>query len=249
MKKLHSNIIFWKIEKRKKDKKNRKTLSIISQHGTCISCEKWEGRAVGGLTWLSATCHPLFFAIVCHLPSIVHHLPSIIHFLSFIIHCLPSIICSPLVCCPWSVVLHPLSIDFHLLSVVLHPLSLFVIHHLLSVILHSSSFISCLLFVIFCPLLVATSALKSSLKTATGLDQDCKRPDLQSWSFSLRLEDCKKTGCGGPVLSVKTGLFYPSNNISKTTWSLEILVLASLASLAISSALAWETRANRLIRF
>ena len=194
-----------------------------------------RGRAVRGLTWLSATCHPLFFAIVCHLPSIVHHLPSIIHFLSFIIHCLPSIICSPLVCCPW--------------SVVLHPLSLFVIHHLLSVILHSSSFISCLLFVIFCPLLVATSALKSSLKTATGLDQDCKRPDLQSWSFSLRLEDCKKTGCGGSVLLVKTGLLYPSNNISKTTWSLEMLVLASLASLAISSALAWETRANRLIRF
>jgi len=34
---------------------------------------------------------------------------------------------------------------------------------------------------------------------------------------ALRLQDCKKTGYGGPALSVKTGLLYPSNDPSKCT--------------------------------
>ena len=117
--------------------------------------------------------------VVFHLSSIVHHLSSVVccssllsvicHPLSivchpsFIIHCSPSIVHSPFA---WSVVLHPLSVNFHLLSDILHPLSivlhccpLFIIHHPLSVILPLSSFVSCLSFIILCPLLVATSLL------------------------------------------------------------------------------------------
>ena len=53
-----------------------------------------------------------------------------------------------------------------------------------------------------------TSALKFSLKTA------------KDWTRGLglavlRLEDCTKTSCGGPVLLVKTSLLYPSNYPSK----------------------------------
>ena len=175
---------------------------------------------------LSIICHPSF--IFCHSSSIVCHplfvrLLSVAHDLLFFIHC-PLIF----ICC---------------LLFFIHCLCLSsIICCLSSFKLHSSSFISCLLFVIFCPLLVATSALKSSLKTAKRLQLDwTKTAKDQTCSLGLsvlRLEDCKKTGCGGPVLLVKTGLLYPSNNISKTTWSLEMLVLASLASLAISSALA-----------
>ena len=63
------------------------------------------------------------------------------------------------------------------------------------------------------------SALKSSLKTAKRLQLD-RTKTAKDWTCSLglsvlRLEDCKKTGCGGPVLSIKSGLLYPSNYPSK----------------------------------
>ena len=63
------------------------------------------------------------------------------------------------------------------------------------------------------------SALKSSLKTAKRLQLDQTKTAMD-WTCSLglsvlRLEDRKKTGCGGPVLSVETGLLYPYNYTSK----------------------------------
>ena len=65
------------------------------------------------------------------------------------------------------------------------------------------------------------SALKSSLKTAKRLQLDWTKTP-KDWSHSLgrsilRLEDCKNTGYGGPVLSVKSGLLYPSKYPSKHT--------------------------------
>ena len=62
---------------------------------------------------------------------------------------------------------------------------------------------------------VIHSALKSSLKTAKILQLDWTKT-IKDWTCSLglsvlRLEDRKKTGCRGLVLSVKTGLLYPSN--------------------------------------
>ena len=64
-----------------------------------------------------------------------------------------------------------------------------------------------------------TSALKSSLKTAKRLQLDGTKT-AKDWTCSLgllvlRLEDHKKTNCGGPVLSVETGLLYPYNHPSK----------------------------------
>ena len=68
---------------------------------------------------------------------------------------------------------------------------------------------------------IAISALKSSLKTAKRLQLDqTKTAKDQTCSLGLsvlRLEDCKKTGCGVLVLFVKTGLLYPSNDPSKHT--------------------------------
>ena len=63
------------------------------------------------------------------------------------------------------------------------------------------------------------SALKSSLKTAKRLQLDGTKTAMD-WTCSLglsvlRLEDRKKTGCGGPVLSVETNLLYPYNYPSK----------------------------------
>ena len=63
------------------------------------------------------------------------------------------------------------------------------------------------------------SALKSSLKTAKRLQLDWTKT-AEDWTCSLglsvlRIEDHKKTGCGGPVLSVETGLLYPYNYPSK----------------------------------
>ena len=63
------------------------------------------------------------------------------------------------------------------------------------------------------------SALKSSLKTAKRLQLD-RTNTAMDWTCSLglsvlRLEDRKKAGCGGPVLSVETGLLYPYNYPSK----------------------------------
>ena len=65
----------------------------------------------------------------------------------------------------------------------------------------------------------ASSALKSSLKTAKRLQLDWTKT-AKDWTCSLglsvlRLEDRKKTGCGGPVLLVETGLLYPYNYPSK----------------------------------
>ena len=64
-----------------------------------------------------------------------------------------------------------------------------------------------------------SSALKSSLKTAKRLQLD-RTKTAMDWTCSLglsvlRLEDCKKTGCGGPVLLVETGPLYPYNYPSK----------------------------------
>ena len=57
------------------------------------------------------------------------------------------------------------------------------------------------------------SALKSSLKTAKRLQLD-RTKTAKDWTCSLglsvlKLEDRKKTGFGGPVLSVETSLLYP----------------------------------------
>ena len=66
---------------------------------------------------------------------------------------------------------------------------------------------------------VVDSALKSSLKTAKRLQLDWTKT-AKDWTCSLglsvlKLEDRKKTGCGGAVLSVETGLLYPYNYPSK----------------------------------
>ena len=63
------------------------------------------------------------------------------------------------------------------------------------------------------------SALKSSLKTSKRLQLDWTKT-AEDWTCSLglsvlRLEDHKKTGCGGPVLLVETGLLYFYNYPSK----------------------------------
>ena len=60
---------------------------------------------------------------------------------------------------------------------------------------------------------VRISALKSSLKTAKRLQLDWTKT-AKDWTCSIglsvsRLEDCKKTGFGGPILLVKTGLWTP----------------------------------------
>ena len=64
-------------------------------------------------------------------------------------------------------------------------------------------------------------ALKSSLKSAKRLQLDWTKTEKdQTCSLGLsvlRSEDCKKTNCGGPVLLVKTGILYSSNNLSKRT--------------------------------
>ena len=66
---------------------------------------------------------------------------------------------------------------------------------------------------------IYTSALKSSLKIAKRLQLD-QTKTAKAWTCSLglsvvKLEDRKKTGCGGPVLSVETGLLYTYNYPSK----------------------------------
>ena len=68
-------------------------------------------------------------------------------------------------------------------------------------------------------LLFTVSALKSSLKTAKRLHLD-RTKTAKYWTCSLglsvlKLEDLKKTSCGGLVLLVEIGLFYPYNYPSK----------------------------------
>ena len=62
---------------------------------------------------------------------------------------------------------------------------------------------------------VTVSALKPSLKTVNRLQLD-QTKTAKGWTCSLglsvlRLEDHKKTSCGGPVLLFETGLLYPYN--------------------------------------
>ena len=69
------------------------------------------------------------------------------------------------------------------------------------------------------PWILLHSALKSSLKTAKRLQLDWTKT-ARDWTCSLglsvlRLEDPKKTSCGGLVLLVETGLLYSYNSPSK----------------------------------